>query len=563
MGVIMAPFCLFCDNMKNKLKVLMCSEASFLNSGFSIYAKEILSRLYSTNKYNIAEFASYAHVNDPKDKDTPWSIYANAVGQNDPRHKEYTSRTDNMFGRWRFDRVVLDFKPDVVIDVRDYWMSAYQEISPCRKFFHWILMPTVDSAPQQQLWINTYLNADAIFTYSDWGADILKQQSSNNINYIDTVSPGVDLSTFKIRDKSKCRQLMGVPQDAIILGSVMRNQKRKLIPELFVTFRKLLDKYEKANNSLGSKIFLYLHTSYPDAGWDIPELLKEHRISNKVLFTNACRKCGDVSCNVFVGPNTICPNCLTKNKVFPNVTAGVSSEQLSIIYNTFDMYIQYAICEGFGMPQVEAGACGIPIATVDYSAMCDIIKKLNAYPIKIKSYFKELETRAIRVYPDNDHLISIINEYLSLPDSIKQKKRIQTRTLTEKHYNWDNIAKKWESYLDKLDMDGYRSDWSKYAKLQPIKPSTDSNNLSHIISISKDNIGDVNFATSSRMLSLLNDADYGFQINGLNTSPFDTNNIDQQINTYINNHNELCEALSQNIEFNEDFIQYAKLKFKQ
>ena len=167
----------------------MCSEASFLNSGFSIYAKELLTRLYNTNKYDIAEFASYANVNDPRDSKIPWTIYANAVQKTDPRYNEYSSRSDNMFGRWRFDKVVIDFKPDVVIDIRDYWMSSYQELSPARKFFHWILMPTVDSAPQQQSWISTFLDADAIFTYSDWGAKTLEKQSSGQINYVDTACP--------------------------------------------------------------------------------------------------------------------------------------------------------------------------------------------------------------------------------------------------------------------------------------------------------------------------------------------------------------------------------------
>ena len=161
----------------------MCSEASFLSSGFATYTKEILSRLHQTNKYHIAEFASYATVNDSRDKDIPWRFYANAVKDDDPRYKEYMSRTENQFGRWRFEKVLLDFKPDVVIDIRDYWMSYYQKISPLRKYFHWILMPTVDSEPQQEDWIDTFLDADAIFTYSDWGAEVLNKQSSNKINY--------------------------------------------------------------------------------------------------------------------------------------------------------------------------------------------------------------------------------------------------------------------------------------------------------------------------------------------------------------------------------------------
>ena len=106
----------------------MCSEASFLNSGFSIYAKEILSRLYATGKYEIAEFASYAVVNDPKDKDIPWSIYANAVNNADPRHAEYTSRTDNMFGRWRFDKTVVDFSSSNRVNRRPpYYVGEWIE----------------------------------------------------------------------------------------------------------------------------------------------------------------------------------------------------------------------------------------------------------------------------------------------------------------------------------------------------------------------------------------------------------------------------------------------------
>ena len=65
-----------------KLRLLMCSEASYLSSGFSGYARELLKRLYATNKYEIAEFASYAKVNDPRDSDIPWVLYANAPSDN-------------------------------------------------------------------------------------------------------------------------------------------------------------------------------------------------------------------------------------------------------------------------------------------------------------------------------------------------------------------------------------------------------------------------------------------------------------------------------------------------
>lgn len=232
----------------------MCSEASFISSGFGTYAKEILRRLHDTNKYEIAEFASYGRVNDPKDTSITWRYYANAVDDKDSRHGEYNSSMENQFGRWRFERVLLDFQPDIVFDIRDYWMNSYQQFSPLRPFYHWVLMPTVDSAPQQEEWIDTFLHADAIFTYSDFGRDTLAIQSNNKIRYIDTASPGVDLNTFNIiDDKKKLKASAGLPEDSFIIGSIMRNQKRKLIPDLFVSLKKFLEHLEKNNNPIGEK----------------------------------------------------------------------------------------------------------------------------------------------------------------------------------------------------------------------------------------------------------------------------------------------------------------------
>jgi glycosyltransferase involved in cell wall biosynthesis len=549
--------------MQNKLKILMCSEASFIKSGFGTYANEILSRLHKTGKYTIAEFASYGFVNDARDVGVDWIYYANAVKDDDPRHQEYMSRTDNQFGRWRFEKVLLDFKPDIVIDVRDYWMSAYQRLSPLRNYFHWILMPTVDSRPQQEEWLDTFLNADAIFTYSDWGADVLNKQTSGQINYIDTASPGVDLQVFNIKDKQRIRNQFGLPSDAFIVGSVMRNQKRKLIPELFSSFRKLLDHLELNDPQLGSKTFLYLHTSYPDAGWNIPELLKDHRLCNRVLFSYICKTCQNIDCSVFKSPNKICRKCLNKSSVMPSVTNGVTTEQLAEIYNLFDLYVQYAICEGFGMPQVEAGACGIPIITVDYSAMCDVIHKLNAMPVRVQTLFKELETKALRSYPNNDDLIKHILDFMSLSVEQKEERGKETRQATEKHYDWDSISRIWEKYLDDLDSKNYRAKWNMpmihlntLSSSQSIQPNQ---HFDACLSI-HNNLNEIDDIGSMKNLEMLRDADYGFSQNGMQIQPYSFKNIEEYMNLYIQNNNKAEEVRNQNVQFNDDFIRYAKIK---
>lgn len=543
----------------------MASEASFLSSGFGTYAKEILSRLYKTDKYEIAEFACYGKVNDPKDSQIHWRYYANAVDGNDPRSKEYNSSMENQFGRWRFERVLLDFKPDVVIDVRDYWMNSYQQFSPLRPFFHWILMPTVDSSPQQEEWIDTFLHADAIMTYSDFGRDTILRQSNNKINYIDTTSPGVSLDVFRpLPEEQRLanKKSMGL-ENKLIVGSIMRNQKRKLFPELLDAFRNLIDQYKTENNPIGENIYLYLHTSYPDAGWDIPLLLKEYNIGNRVLFSYLCQKCRFFRPSLFQHPMSFCPKCGNRSMSMPNVSNGLTQEELNVAINTFDMYVQYAICEGFGMPQVEAASAGVPIASVDYSAMSDVITKLNAYPIKVNQFFRELETKAIRVYPDNNSLIKIIKDYFAMPKVLQEQKKHETRQLTEEYYNWDNIAKKWEHYLDNIKLTGLQGQWQTHVgnigDLDQIDMSGGAYN--GLINWVSKNMAGHQMSTSMVLLNMIRDIDYGFVVNGMQTQGYDPNKAKDTLQTMINNHN-TAMAVKDNPHMlkDEDYIQYANMK---
>ena len=554
--------------MTKKLKVLMVSEASFLSSGFGTYAKEILSRLHSTGKYEIAEFACYGKVNDPKDSIIKWRYYANAVPPGDPRHEQYMSTPENQFGRWRFERVLLDFKPDVVIDVRDYWMNSYQQHTPFRPFFHWVLMPTVDSAPQQEDWIDTFLSADAIMTYSDFCRDTLAEQSNNKINYINTTSPGVSLDVFKPLPEETRKQIrlsMGIEEDAFIVGTVCRNQKRKLIPELFQAFETFVNQLHDAGHPLASKTYLHVHTSYPDAGWDIPLYLKEYEVGNKVFFTYNCKACGHYHASRFKHPQAYCPKCGNKGMSMPNVANGLDQSDLNVIYNLMDIYVQYAICEGFGMPQVEASSAGLPVASVDYSAMQDVVHKLNGYPIRVKQYFRELETKAIRVYPDNDHLVEILHEYINMPQPVKESKRFESRQNTEKHYNWDNIAKKWEAYLDKVELTGLQGQWNQ--PIQPISeigPDEFSNlqGYDYVAAVAGSRFGGIPSILSSNIVTnLMQNLDYGFRIVGMQNQQFTKEDVLKNLNAFIKNNNFASNAM-QNIDklTQEDYINYANMK---
>ena len=152
-----------------KKRILFCTEATFLNTGYSTYTREILNYLMSTNKYEIAEMAAYATDNDPRATDIPWKFYGVMPPENasEEEKQKFHSVPTNQFGEYAFERICLDFRPDIVCDIRDFWMLDFAERSPYRNFFKWCIMPTVDARPQARQWVATYQSADACLTYSD------------------------------------------------------------------------------------------------------------------------------------------------------------------------------------------------------------------------------------------------------------------------------------------------------------------------------------------------------------------------------------------------------------
>ena len=437
-----------------KRRILFCSEATFLNTGYATYTREILNYLNATGKYEIAELASYAERKDERAKDIPWKFYGVQPAKDAPEqeHKDYQSSPLNQFGEYVFESVCLDFQPDVVCDIRDFWMMDFQERSPYRKMFNWFIMPTVDAAPQARQWIATYQSADACLTYSDWSGELLQDQSGGRINYLGSAPPSAH-PAYQPMYKADCRAEMKLPAGANIIGTVMRNQRRKLYPDLFDAFRKLL------NNTSVKNTMLYCHTSYPDLGWDIPELLQQYELSSHVYFTYVCTETGKPFASLFKGARCQSPFTGTYCGVMSSVQSGLSYEDLAKVMNCFDLYVQYANSEGFGLPQVEAAACGVPLMSIDYSAMSSVVRTLGGTPLTPKTLYKELETGCYRAVPDNIDTAFKMAEFIKMSDKDKESLSKTIRKNFADKYQWSASGKKWEDYIDSIDIseDRWRS----------------------------------------------------------------------------------------------------------
>ena len=79
----------------------------------------------------------------------------------------------------------------------------------------------MNSSPQKDEWLDTYVDADAIFTYSDW-EQMSKEQTNNNINYIATTSPSTNDKSFiapaSIKNKQDMKNLWSLIRNILLSG---------------------------------------------------------------------------------------------------------------------------------------------------------------------------------------------------------------------------------------------------------------------------------------------------------------------------------------------------------
>lgn len=437
-------------------KILAVGESSYLNTGFSVMAHEWLRRLHATGKYDILELGTWGETTDPRIADVPWKFIPVCPDRQNPEEvRAYDSNHVNQFGAWKFEPACLHFHPDIVFSFRDVWMDSFIAASPLRPHFYWMFQPTVDAEPQNEEWLDVISKADAVYTYTDWSLRLLNKQGGGKIKTVCSIPPGIDMEAVPpLGQKAGLRQRYGIDPSSIIVGTVMRDQARKLYPDLFEAFALYLS---RAPKELASRTLLYCHTAWPEIGWDIPLLLKESGIASRVLFTYSCRNCGVMFPSRFSDAVRPCPNCGQNTAVLPTTHTGVSRGALNSVMAQFDAYVQYAVAEGFGIPMVEAAACGVPVFAVDYSAMEDVVRKVHGYPIKVQRFFRDPPTHRKFALPDNEDLVSQLIEFLSLPETIRLKKGWEARKAVEEHYTWDKTAKQWEQQFDGVPAANWRS----------------------------------------------------------------------------------------------------------
>ncbi len=309
-----------------------------------------------------------------------------------------------------------DFNADVTFSLQDIWVLNGQDLPKVKR---WIPICPVDHDPVPKVIVDQLRSAYRVITYSKFGQEQLRLKGINSTYIPHTV----DTTIFKplSPEEKKDRKInAGLPQDSFIVGMVAANKDnppRKSFQEAIEAFAVFLQKVPNA--------LLYIHTlpEFP-GGFPIKEYATFLHIGDHMLFPDAYQ----------MGFN-------------------MKKEQMAKVYGVMDMLLMPSRSEGFGVPAIEAQACGVPVVVNNFTSMPELVQK------GVTGEVCEV------IYKQFSHLLS----YIGIPSSksiydcmmrIKQSDRAlmgqRARAWIVENYDTHKVfTEKWIPFLEKLEREVY------------------------------------------------------------------------------------------------------------
>jgi glycosyltransferase involved in cell wall biosynthesis len=158
------------------------------------------------------------------------------------------------------------------------------------------------------------------------------------------VPHGVDTKVYRPQPEHRAivRRGMGVPEDAFVIGMVANNAgqapPRKAFPQVFQAFAAFRREHPEA--------ILHLHTEIAGR-------------QNGINLSALADICG------------VPAEAISITNQF-SLHLGIPDDQMALIYSGFDVLASPSYGEGFGVPIVEAQACGVPVIVTDWTAMPEL-----------------------------------------------------------------------------------------------------------------------------------------------------------------------------------------------
>lgn len=147
----------------------------------------------------------------------------------------------------------------------------------------------------------------------------------------------------------------------------------------------------------------------------------------------------------------------TTNVLFLERFGSLTEYAIKLLYGMIDLYSQFSLCEGFGMPVLEALACGRPVIHADYNPLSEITSKETSFrvPVKSKKIYKEVAgiNYELHIYSPEDYAEILIQ---AKDEVMKRKNEFEILAINRaKEFDLSNTYTRFKYWLETLKPEGY------------------------------------------------------------------------------------------------------------
>jgi len=314
-------------------------------------------------------------------------------------------------------RLYRDLKCELCIYMGDFWPYA-SSLGDLAKTIPLVLHSPIDHFPLVESEIRCLQAVRQLASVGAAGMRWALEAGLTNVSY---APHGVNPEIFRPGDRVEARKKLGWPPDAFIYITVATNKgDRKNLCGLLRAYRDVLSRRPE----LAARTRLMLHT-YPyrdelnEEGYDIWNLAISMGLRDNIIFTD---------------PLTY--------------LEGIPESQLALMYQASDVHVLPSKTEGFGIPLIEAGACGIPSITTNFASMPEVVGDCGWLIDVNEMEVQQLVGYSWQSIPSTAHLAQLLEYVVDHPEEVRDK-GLNMMQRVEEEYTWKKAASYWPEILNK------------------------------------------------------------------------------------------------------------------